>query len=109
MGDVVLPLTIDQRLDDHERRLVDVEARSVRIEQGQTAMSEKISELHGENRARAEHAEKAMERGFAAIQSDVGRINSKLTLRSTIIAGASGLGGGVSVGLYALLHSLGKI
>lgn len=109
MGDAMLPLTIDQRLDDHERRLVDVEARSVRIEQGQTAMSEKISELHGENRARAEHAEKTMEKGFAAIQSDVGRINSKLTLRASFIAGFSGFGGGVAVGLYALLHNLGKI
>lgn len=102
-------LSIDQRLDDHERRLIEVEARSVRIEQGQTAMSEKISVLHSENRYRAESSEKAMERGFAAIQSDVSRINAKLTLRASFIAGFSGLGGGVAVGLYALLHNLGKI
>jgi|GEM_PF-6575357 len=84
MGDAVIPLTVNQRLDDHERRLVDVEARSVRIEQGQTAMSEKISELHGENRARAEHSEKAMERGFEMLKSEVSRINSKLTLRASV-------------------------
>ncbi|WP_025886492.1 hypothetical protein [Asaia prunellae] len=94
---------------EYERDQAIVTERFDKIEIGLAAMSEKNAEQHGENRVRAEHAEKAMERGFKTLSDQIVPIKDKLTLRATIIAGASGFGGGAAVGVYALLHSLGKL
>lgn len=51
---------VDQRLDDHERRLNDLERGQARIETSLDGMSSKMSEMHGENRARAEHLERTV-------------------------------------------------
>ncbi len=51
----------DSRIDDHERRLTDLERGQTRIEAGQAALSNKISEMHGENRVRSEHLERSVD------------------------------------------------
>ncbi|MBB2172887.1 hypothetical protein [Gluconacetobacter asukensis] len=50
----------DPRLEDHERRLTDLERGQTRIEAGQRDLSNKMSEMHGENRIRAEHLDRTV-------------------------------------------------
>lgn len=51
---------VDQRLDEHERRLNDLENGQARIETSLNGMSSKMSEMHGENRVRSEHLERTV-------------------------------------------------
>ncbi|GAJ29743.1 hypothetical protein [Acidomonas methanolica] len=60
---------LDPRLDDHERRISNVEA-SLRD------FSTKMAEMHGENRARMDRQDFLLAEGFREVRGDLKRLGS---------------------------------
>lgn len=76
--------------------------RVVRLETQQEHGQETVQSLFG----RVTRLEKTVTDGFAQLSNQISDAGNR---RAMFIAGGSGVGGGIAVGIYSLIHMLGRL
>ncbi|GBQ72552.1 hypothetical protein AA103196_3094 [Ameyamaea chiangmaiensis NBRC 103196] len=66
----------DPRIEEHERRISNLETATSEIRAGQRDLSDKMMIMHGENRARADANEKKIAAGFSTLEAKVDGIGN---------------------------------